>query len=110
MKNESKRPTIEELNDVITVNELASFIGVTPRMIMNMISRDEIKSFKFGKCRLFLKQDVLEMIGYSSELARKQKAIEATLTLEQGVEKPEIKMVPIPRTRTRGYDAMTMGG
>lgn len=110
MKNENKRPTVEQLNDVITVNELAAFIGVTPRMIMNMISRDEIKSFKFGKCRLFLKQDVLEMIGYSAELDRKQKSI--TIVSEENEEftQPEVKMVPIPRARTHGYDSMSMGG
>lgn len=110
MKNENKRPTVEQLNDVITVNELAAFIGVTPRMIMNMISRDEIKSFKFGKCRLFLKQDVLEMIGYSAELDRKQKSITIVPEENEGFTQPEVKMVPIPRARAHGYDSMSMGG
>ena len=110
MKNENKRPTVEQLNDVITVNELAAFIGVTPRMIMNMISRDEIKSFKFGKCRLFLKQDVLEMIGYSAELDRKQKSITIAAAENEGFTQPEVKMVSIPRARAHGYDSMSMGG
>lgn len=108
MDNETKRLNADDLHDVLTVDELAAFIGVTPRMINNMVSKDEIKSFKFGRCRLFLKQDILEMIGYSAELDGRQKGLEPSQPF-QDPKRPEVRVIPIPSTRRRGYEAMSMG-
>lgn len=108
MDNETKRLNADDLHDVLTVDELAAFIGVTPRMINNMVSKDEIKSFKFGRCRLFLKHDILEMIGYSAELDGRQKSLEPSQPF-QDPKRPEVRVIPIPSTRRRGYEAMSMG-
>lgn len=43
------------------------------RLISKLVMKDEIKSFKFGTCRLFLKQDVADMIGYCEEKERQMK-------------------------------------
>jgi excisionase family DNA binding protein len=61
---DKKRVTIAELGDVVSVQELASLLGVSTRLIYGMASKGEIKSFKFNSLRLFLKKDVLELIGY----------------------------------------------
>lgn len=66
-ENKEKRLNIKDLNDVVTVDELASFMGATPRMVTNMVMAGDIKSFTFGRKRLFLKQDILSIIGYSEE-------------------------------------------
>ena len=36
-ENKEKRLNIKDLNDVVTVDELASFMGATPRMVTNMV-------------------------------------------------------------------------
>lgn len=107
MEKENKRLNVEDLNDVVTVSELAALIGVTQRMVLNMVAKDEIKSFRFGRCRLFLKQDILEMIGYSADLDKKQKSRVIDVT-PQEPERPEARYVAIPRSR-RGYEYLSMG-
>ena len=85
MEKSKKRPTVDELNDVITVKETAEFLGVTTRMISNLVSKGQIKSFKIGGKRLILKQDILEMIGYSEELAVEQSALsEQAKAMQEG--------------------------
>ncbi|MDD6846878.1 MAG: helix-turn-helix domain-containing protein [bacterium] len=65
--NEKKRLNFDDLADVVTVAEMAAFMGVSTRMVSDMIYKGKLKSFKFGSCRLILKQDIAEMIGYSAE-------------------------------------------
>lgn len=48
-------------------------MDVSERLISKLVMKDEIKSFKFGTCRLFLKQDVADMIGYCEEKERQMK-------------------------------------
>lgn len=46
---------------------------MSERLISKLVMKDEIKSFKFGTCRLFLKQDAADMIGYCEEKKRQMK-------------------------------------
>jgi len=85
MEKNKNRPTVEELHDVVTVNETAAFLGVSVRMISTMVNNGQIKSFKIGSRRLILKQDLLEIIGYSEELAVEQNALtEQAKAMQEG--------------------------
>ena len=105
------RLSAEQLSDVITAKELAAFLGVSIKMISNMVSRDEIKSFKFGSCRLFLKQDIFDMIGFceQKEEELKDRADEVYNGMEEPKPQAEVKVIETPRTRTRGYESMFLG-
>lgn len=72
-KSGKKRVNFDDLSDVITSQELSQFLGVSERLISKLVMKDEIKSFKFGTCRLFLNQDVADMIGYCEEKERQMK-------------------------------------
>lgn len=104
MDKNKKRPTVDELNDVVTVKETAEFLGVTTRMISGLVSKGQIKSFKIGGKRLILKQDILEMIGYSEELAVEQSALsEQAKAMQEGRGEeywPETK-IPIASQKSR---------
>lgn len=104
MDKNKKRPTVDELNDVVTVKETAEFLGVTTRMISGLVSKSKIKSFKIGGKRLILKQDILEMIGYSEELAVEQNALtEQAKAMQEGRGEeywPETK-IPVASQKSR---------
>ena len=72
-KSGKKRVNFDDLSDVITSQELSQFLGVSERLISKLVMKDEIKNFKFGTCRLFLKQNVADMIGYCEEKERQMK-------------------------------------
>lgn len=111
MEEEKKRLNADQLQDVITMKELAAFLGVSTKMITNMVSRDEIKSFKFGNCRLFLKQDIFDMIGFcqQKEEELKDRADEIYNGMEEPKPQAEVKVIETPRTRSRGYESMFLG-
>ena len=94
-ENKEKRLNIKDLNDVVTVDELASFMGATPRMVTNMVMAGDIKSFTFGRKRLFLKQDILSMIGYSEE----KEAVAETEKSRAESQSGTIKSIPPLRHR-----------
>lgn len=80
-------------------------------MVHSMISRGEVKSFKFGTCRLILKQDIKEMIGYSDELEHKQKNIEKPNIQDEEEEmttRQPVKTIPMSRFSPRSYEAMEL--
>lgn len=72
-KSGKKRVNFDDLSDVITSQELSQFLGVSERLISKLVMKDEIKIFKLRTCRLFLKQDVADMIGYCEEKERQMK-------------------------------------
>ena len=83
MNNE--RPlTLEELPDVCTVKELSSFLRTTPKKIYRLTEEGEIKSFKVGRTTLFLKSEILEMIGL-----RKVEEIQKEPSKTYGVEQSD---------------------
>lgn len=106
-----KRVNFDDLSDVITSQELSQFLGVSERLISKLVMKDEIKSFKFGTCRLFLKQDVADMIGYCEEKERQMKENGAKVYpgIPEEKEKEIVKVINVPRTRTRGYEAIEIG-
>ncbi len=110
-EEKKKRLNFDELNDVITSKELAAFLGVSDRLITKLVSNDEIKSFKFGTCRLFLKQDIADMIGFCEEKERqmKENAAQVYPGMTKEKEKGIVKVIDVPRTRTRGYEAIQIG-
>ena len=99
------------LSDVITSQELSQFLGVSEHLISKLVMNDEIKSFKFGTCRLFLKQDAADMIGYCEEKKRQMKENGAKVYPEilEEKEKGIVKFINVPRTHTRGYEAIEIG-
>ena len=101
----------DDLNDVITSQELSQFLGVSERLISKLVMKDEIKSFKFGTCRLFLKQNVADMIGYCEEKERQMKGngVKVYPGIPEEKEKGIVKVINAPRTRTRGYEAIEIG-
>ena len=104
-----KRVNFDDLSDVITSQELSQFLS--ERLISKLVMKDEIKSFKFGTCRLFLKQDVADMIGYCEEKERQMKENGAKVYpgIPEEKEKGIVKVINVPRTRTRGYEAIEIG-
>ena len=62
-----KRLNIDDLTDIVTVQEVSLLLGISRKTVEKLIYSDQLKSFKFGKSRLILKQDLLELIGYSIE-------------------------------------------
>lgn len=111
-KTNKVRLNLDQLNDVVTVPECAAVFGVTPHMVYNMIAKGEVKCFKFGTCRLILKQDIKEMIGYSDALDRKQKNLEVDIEDQEEDEKkavkPSFKSISIPRFDSRSYRAIEL--
>ena len=99
------------LSDVITSQELSKFLGVSERLISKLVMKDEIKSLKFRTCRLFLKQDAADMIGYCEEKERQMKENGAKVYpgIPEEKEKGIVKVINVPRTRTRGYEAIEIG-
>lgn len=106
-----KRANFDDLSDVITSQELSQFLGVSGRLISKLVMKDEIKSFKFGTCRLFLKQDVADMIEYCEEKERQMKENGAKVYpgIPEEKEKGIVKVNNVPRIRTRGYEAIEIG-
>lgn len=49
-KSGKRRVNFDDLSDVITLQELSQFLGVSERLISKLVMKDEIKSFKFGTC------------------------------------------------------------
>lgn len=72
-KSGKKRINFDDLSDVITSQELSQFLGVSERLISKFFMKDEIKSFMFITFRLFLKQNLADMIGYCEEKERQMK-------------------------------------
>lgn len=86
-------------------------MGVSKRLISKLVMKDEIKSFKFGTCRLLLKQNVADMIGYCEEKERQMKENGAKVYpgIPEEKEKGIVKVINVPRTRTRGYEVIEIG-
>lgn len=110
-KSGKKRVNFDDLSDVITSQELSQFFGVSERLISKLVMRDEIKSFKFGTCRLFLKQNVADMIGYCEEKERqmKENGVKVYPGIPEEKEKGIVKVINVLRTRTRGYEVIEIG-
>lgn len=110
-KSGKKRVNFDDLSDVITLQELSQFLGVSERLISKFFMKDEIKSFKFGTCRLFLKQNLADMIGYCEEKERqmKENGVKVYPEIPEEKEKGIVKVINVPRTRTRGYEAIEIG-
>lgn len=108
-KSGKKRVNLGDLSDVITSQELSQFLGVSERLISKGVMKDEIKSFKFGTCRLFLRQDVADMIGYCEEKERQMKENGAKVYPEIPEEKEKGIVKVINVSRTRGYEAIEIG-
>lgn len=110
-KSGKKRVNFDDLSDVITLQELSQFLGVSECLISKGVMKDEIKSFKFGTCRLLLKQDVADMIGYCEEKERQMKENGAKVYpgIPEEKEKGIVKVINVPRTHTRGYEAIEIG-
>ncbi len=110
-KSEKKRVNFDDLSDVITLQGLPQFLGVSERLNLKLVMKDEIKSFKFGTCRLFLKQDVADMIGYCEEKERQMKENGAKVYpgIPEEKEKRIVKVINVPCTRTRGYEVIEIG-
>lgn len=110
-KSGKKRVNFDDLSDVITSQELSQFLGVSECLISKLIMKDEIKNFKFGTCRLFLKQDVADMIGYCEEKERqmKEKGAKVYPGIPEEKEKRIVKVINVPCTRTSGYEAIEIG-
>lgn len=72
--NNEKPISMEELPDVCTVKELSSFLRTTAKKIYRLTEEGTIKSFKVGRTTLFLKSDILEMIGAKREEIAKEPA------------------------------------
>lgn len=104
-KSGKKRVNFDDLNDVINSQELSQFLDVSERLISKLVMKDEIKSFKFGTCRLFLKQNVADMIGYCEEKERqmKENGVKVYSGISEKKEKGIVKVINVLRTRTRGY-------
>lgn len=68
---------------------------------------DEIKSFKFGTCRLFLKQNLADMI--EKERQMKENGAKVYPGIPEEKEKGIVKVINVPRTRTRGYEVIEIG-
>ena len=120
--NRTKKINANELNDIVSIPEAASFFGVSERTIASWIKTNEIKSFKMGSARLMLKQDILGAIGYSElrEPVKKPAIEEKTPQNEPQFLNDEVKrinektskvrVVAMPKSAYRGsYEAMTMG-
>lgn len=86
-------------------------MGVSERLISKLVMKDEIKSLKFRTCRLFLKQDAADMIGYCEEKERQMKGNGAKVYpgIPEEKKKGIVKVIHVPRTRTRGYEAIEIG-
>lgn len=110
-KSGKKRVNFDDLSDVNTLQELSQFLGVSECLISKLVMKDEIKSFKFGTCRLFLKQDVADMIGYCEEKERQMKENGAKVYpgIPNEKEKGIVKVINVPRTHTRSYEAIEIG-
>lgn len=110
-KSGKKRVNFDDLSDVITSQELSQFLGVSECLISKLVMKDEIKSFKFGTCRLLLKQDAADMIGYCEEKKRQMKENGAKVYpgIPEEKEKGIVKVINVPRTHTRGYEAIEIG-
>ena len=110
-KSGKKRINFDDLSDVITSQELSQFLGVSERLISKLVMKDEIKRFKFGTCRLFLRQDAADMIGYCEEKERRMKENGAKVYpgIPEEKEKGIVKVINVPRTHTRGYEAIEIG-
>lgn len=110
-KSGKKRVNFDDFSDVITSQELSQFLGVSERLISKLIMKDEIKSFKFGTCRLFLKQDVADMIRYCEEKEKqmKENGVKVYPGIPEEKEKGIVKVINVSRTRTRGYEAIEIG-
>lgn len=95
------------LSDVITSQELSQFLGVSEHLISKLVMNDEIKSFKFGTCRLFLKQNLADMI--EKERQMKENGAKVYPGIPEEKEKGIVKVINVPRTRTRGYEVIEIG-
>lgn len=71
---ESLEPLYQKLPDVCTVKELSSFLRATAKKIYRLTEEGTIKSLKVGRTTLFLKSDILEMIGAKGEEIAKEPA------------------------------------
>ena len=100
-----KRLNIDDLYDVLSVKEVASFLGVSIKTVNNMIHRNDLKSFKFGNSRLILKQELMSTIGY------KQSEQMHDVEIQSDIKdiKPGLKTIIIPKTSERyGYESMCL--
>ena len=100
-----KRLNIDDLYDVLSVKEVASFLGVSIKTVNNMIHRNDLKSFKFGNSRLILKQELMSTIGY------KQSEQMHNVEIQSDIKdiKPGLKTIIIPKTSERyGYESMCL--
>ena len=100
-----KRLNIDDLYDVLSVKEVASFLGVSIKTVNNMIHRNDLKSFKFGNSRLILKQELMSAIGY------KQNEQTHNVEVQSDIKdiKPGLKTIIIPKTSERyGYESMCL--
>lgn len=106
-KSGKKRVNFDDLSDVITSQELSQFLGVSERLISKLVMKDEIKSLKFRTCRLFLKQDAADMI--EKERQMKENGAKVYPGIPEEKEKGIVKVINVPRTHTRGYEAIEIG-
>lgn len=101
-----KRLNVDDLCDVVKVKEAAAFLGVSERTINTMIHKDQLKSFKFGNCRLILKEELLDSIGYKREAKKEVVKVEQRESDIKEIQ-PGIKTVFLPKTTGRyGYESM----
>jgi excisionase family DNA binding protein len=95
---QKKRLTLEECPDVLTVQQVASVLGVTDHLVYILMERNDMKSFRVGRYRKVSKKTLSNFInGISEETAKapsSEVAAPSVTPLEKTVYSAEPKSKP----------------